>query len=382
MTSDAARVDARHSDTGRVWFAHFLRGPACIVVMLDHYLFLYPTDPHVVSEIGHFATHRAPFKPFYATIFDFDNPLRISIGIVALTQLFLISGFVIPYALSRTPVRAFTIRRVLRLYPTLWACLAVILAVLAVQAHRHGTPFPFGGKAISINASVFAPYFGQLWIEPTMWTLAVEEIFYGVAAVMAWRGVLGDARWLIGVSVISLLIAAVDSPVSHHALYSLEFHVTLLPFVFIGVAMHEVFAGRWSRTRGVAVSAVLFAIWQTALIMGPMGFVAAPYGRSTAIGLLLFAMIAFSRKQLPYNRTIDGLSSISYPVYLLHGVIGYVLLNWMTYHGVDFHLSVIVIASLVITGSVAVHKVVEKPSIEFGRRLSRRFGAPAPDRTA
>lgn len=358
---------------GRIWFAHWLRGPACVLVMLEHLMFGYRVNPVVAADVGHFSPERAPSWPPFAALFDFTRGPRIALGVIALVQLFLISGFVIPFSLERNSVRSFTVRRLFRVYPTLWAGLAITLTVLAIQARIFHTPYPFDAHDISINATVFAPYVGVLWIEPSCWTLAIEELFYFIAATMAWRRVLGDAKWIIAVSVACAAVAAIPAPTTNPMLFWFEYHVSLLPFVFIGVVAHEVFTRRWSQRKGATIAVALFGIWLFALCVGPMGAVAAPYSRAAALGVLLFAAIAVVGNRLPYNRVVDRLASISYPVYLLHQVVGYVALHALERQGLNFYLALVIVLTFVVASAVLVHHLVEVPSMRVGRRLGARL---------
>ncbi len=103
---------------------------------------------------------------------------------MALCLFFLVSGFVVPYALERGTLGSFFVRRFFRLYPTLWVVPpASTWRVLALQARvPGGRPSRSARRTSPATPSSSSPYLRMPWIEPVLWSLAVEELFYVLAA--------------------------------------------------------------------------------------------------------------------------------------------------------------------------------------------------------
>lgn len=356
---------------GRIWFAQFLRAPACVMVVVAHWMYLYPRSPDEAAAVGHFPPIGPPMHVAWMPWINFEETTHISLGVIALVQLFMISGFVIPYSLERNAVRSFSARRVFRLYPTMIACLFLTAGTLWLQTHLTHAPRPFGGRTFVENATLLAPYGGREWIEPTMWTLPVEELFYVTAAFMAFRGVLGRAEWLVGVAAGITALTFVSAPPSNAALFWFIYNITLLPLIFVGVAIHEVYARRWSVTKGATVGATLFTLYVVALYVGPQNFHARVNAQSALLGALLFATMAWANPRIPYHRAIDGLASLSFPLYLLHGVNGYLLIHWLQTQGVSYYAALLIAAAAIVPLAIVMHHLVEMPSMRMGRRVGQ-----------
>jgi len=124
----------------------------------------------------------------------------------------------------------------------------------------------------------------------------------------------------------------------------------------------------------------LYALFVVGLYVGPNGPQASLYSRSAAVGIAIFVLLAARSAHVKYSRVLDFLSSISYPLYLLHGVNGYVLLRWLEAHGISYYIGLPVALAAAIAGAVAVHYAIERPVIRLGRRIgsARRSKTPAP----
>lgn len=369
MTAENLRVP-RGENAGRIWFAHVLRGLAALLVAVAHLGTIYPAGPLVAAAIGHFTPRANVIAVPWSPWFRFESTFHVSLGPLAVVLFFLVSGFVIPFSLHRTSVRAFTARRFFRIYPTLWACLAITLLVLVVQHAISGSPVPFTRPVIAKNATLISPYTDDPWIEPAAWTLAIEELFYVTAALLAWRGVLDKARWLLAVAAGCALVAFVPS--TQHGspvVFWLTYNLTFLPMLLVGTVIHEVWERRWSRNKAVAVGAGLFALYVIGLYAGPNNPQATLYFRSSLISLAIFVTLARYGSRLKYSRPLDLLSSISYPLYLLHGVNGYVLLRWLEAHNVSYYIGLPIAIVAALAGAALVHYFVEVPMTRVGRRV-------------
>jgi peptidoglycan/LPS O-acetylase OafA/YrhL len=102
------------------------------------------------------------------------------------------------------------------------------------------------------------------------------------------------------------------------------------------------------------------------------------YSLGYSLGVLLF--IVGTRVIRIEWRPLAWLGVISYSIYLFHPVVFSPVLHWMRHLPPDswwrsWHLGSYVIAVLLLTIAFAaiVYRFVEKPGIELGRRLARRW---------
>lgn len=348
-----------------------LRGIAALLITLVHLGWLYPNSPDHAAAFGQFPSRGGEIHTPWLSWFDFEIWAQFRLGYVAVALFFLVSGFVIPFSLRETTLRGFTARRFFRIYPTLWACLAITLAVLFVQRWISGSPVPFSFGDVVKNGALLAPYLGVFWIDPVLWTLAIEELFYVCAGVLAWRSRLDDGVSLVVVAVGCAAIAFVPNSLDGTPwLYWLAFNVAFLPLVFVGTVAYEVWRNQWSLRRGVTVGAVLYGLFTVSILANPNGPLAVPYLTSSVLAIGLFALLAANAERVKYSPWLDRLGSISYPLYLLHQVNGYVLMRWLEAHGVSYYIGLPIAIAAAVGGALLVHQLVELPMMRIGKRIA------------
>ena len=81
--------------------------------------------------------------------------LHIDPGTAAVGMFFMLSGFVIPFALERRTLVAFGLRRILRVYPTLWA--ATALSIFFIWLTTRGQTFPLGQGQVVTSGTLDQP---------------------------------------------------------------------------------------------------------------------------------------------------------------------------------------------------------------------------------
>lgn len=359
-----------------MWFAHAIRGPACLLVVFTHLFDLFPNAQTLVAQIAHFEPVTGlPSVPWLGLL-RFLAQHSISTGAVGVLLFFLVSGFVIPFSLEHRDLRGFFVRRLFRLYPTLWICLLITVSVLMVQSHIHGTPLPFGKRILGANALLVSPYLGLPWIEPVFWSLAVEELFYLIAAIVAWRGLLASRLVILllaaGLAASSM---ATEGASPGSAAFWLGFHATFVIFILIGVALHYLHRRRWGTVESLAIAAAIFLLYVVAIHRGALAPQAGVYLPSSVVALAVFGGLFLVQARLPYSALLDRLSNISYPLYLLHGVNGYVVTRAVYVVTDNYYVAVATALAASVLLATVVHLLVETPTNNYGRRLSRRLKA-------
>jgi peptidoglycan/LPS O-acetylase OafA/YrhL len=100
---------------------------------------------------------------------------------------------------------------------------------------------------------------------------------------------------------------------------------------------------------------------------------------SYAMAFGTFLALFLVRGHIGRNRVLAALSAISYPLYLVHSVTGYIVLQFMRLGlGASYITAVAaaIAASLVL--ATLLHFAIERPSMALGRRLSSIVGAGSP----
>jgi peptidoglycan/LPS O-acetylase OafA/YrhL len=374
-------TQAKGSD--RIEFANSLRGIAAVSVVIAHHVEAFWIGQPVVAVLtGMPALSFAP--PWFATAF---SALPLSFAAFGVGLFFVISGFVIPFSLVRYDARAFLTGRLLRIYPTYWVGFSVsVAAVLIGNVLVGGTP-PFNAGQAALH--YLPPLRAILYSKPIdgiIWTLEIELFFYLVCALLAGAIGRGDRR--VGLAPFALFALWLPfyafcghPPAGLEKLAGrLEFIAVYLPFMifmFTGVALN--FRQRGLISRGLAGAwiaacvAMFMAAWATKFLgpgwAGLLVGVIEPESYLAALALFLAAMAAQDFfKAHPAFRFI---ADISYPLYVVHGLGGYVMLQLMAGRGVEPHLALGITLVAVFAAAWAIHHFVETPTHRYGQNLAR-----------
>ncbi len=281
---------------------------------------------------------------------------------------FIISGFVIFMTLERTAtVRDFAVSRMTRLYPAFLASLAATLLV----SHALGfTPGQAGPAAIAANLTMVPQLFGVEGIDASYWSLLYELVFYALAGTTVL--VLGarepELPCLVWIAVAEPIWIWTDRGGPQLAgMLTAAFYAHM--FV-IGIMLHRIHAGR-ARALTWLVLATALAVtskgahfdliplprfWYSALMAGFTGlvwFAATERGRILAVAPLRF------------------LGRISYPLYLVHQVVGYAVMWRLEGQGLDPNLAVAAAILVALLLAAAISRWIEWPA---QRWLRARLG--------
>jgi peptidoglycan/LPS O-acetylase OafA/YrhL len=352
-----------------------LRALACAGVVVEHLCRTYPAAPKVVSQFTTLPPYQA-FKPFWEPAAQFfAQRVHFNWGVCGLIVLFQISGFVIPFSLEHGSASSFALRRVLRVYPTLWCALLPLVALIALQAHVSHVPGPFTLDQVGANLLLVTPYVGLGWVDPVAWTIPVELLFYAIVALMSAAGLLRRPPAVLGVATLAAVLATFVGSDQTHAPFGalgwwLAFNATFVLVILLGLCWNRLYARTWRPATCAATAGGIAALFAISAQFGPLHLSATTWFFSVPYGVIAFGLCFALRDRLPYSRAIDRLAGISYPLYLVHGVIGYILLNHLTALTGSYYLSLAVALVVVVWFAWLLHARVEGPSAALAKRLT------------
>lgn len=284
-------------------------------------------------------------------------------GYLGVDAFFLISGFVILLtALPRGP-GSFVASRITRLYPAYWFCVCTAFAGFYLMEGRHD------GQAWLIwlaNMSMLQSFVGLPDIDGVYWTLAVELRFYLLIFLLL---VLGQAKrieaalwlWLLALLAMDLklllapawLEAALLKPWAHYFIAGAGFYLVWLQRL------------SWSRALLLALCAlraVQHAYWYM-LLKAKLTGVAMDRWVVTAVVLALFLLfLAIALRKLDGLRLGRwvGLGVLTYPLYLIHEVLG----KWLLFGHLNATyptLQLVAVLLLAIACAWLIQRLVERP---------------------
>lgn len=300
-----------------------------------------------------------------------DNWYRniVKYGWLGVPVFFVISGYCIMLSAFHSANSAdFLSRRFFRIYPPYWLSLLVVLLAACIQKLYlgsnavHNMPRDTGALLANITLTT-APLTHIDTSNWVYWSLTCELLFYIIVALGLLAGKNHIGYLLAAVSLLPSLL-----PVQH---YGLLCFVDQWPAFGMGLSVFYFFrtADRWSWIG----FAFLFAV----NLYGLLGSQAYPlYYKAFTIGATALITITHYIK-VPRN-ILSTVGLYSYSVYLIHVPVGVFILglvesNFIKQHPIFNFLYDLVVCLLVSVIAWQMHKFVEQPAINYGRRFSQRY---------
>lgn len=357
------RRDYSEIPRGEFGFINLLRGPAALLVVYSHFVGQYLSWTHQTYWL----------KRWVDALFEKPMVIVDHFGQLGVMVFFLISGFIITHvARSENPLR-FSIRRVFRIYPAYWLVVAVVIGFGLFDI-----PFDYGALHDWRNVLRIATITNYLH-EPqnvvlgVAWTLQIEVMFYALVACVT---PLIRRRPLVALCVELAFVYAVIAS-AHRAgpdWFLFAANVAYLPYLLIGQAIYFYWAGGLNGPRALALGwlayfAAVYGVWNIHIeFLDPSH--SRILGLIFALGIFVWAMNYGHRIGL--MRVPRFLSDISYSLYLVHGPVGLSMIEDLRARiGYGNAAALALVTSLAL--AYIIHRFIERPFIEMGRRLSNRF---------
>jgi peptidoglycan/LPS O-acetylase OafA/YrhL len=249
-------------------------------------------------------------------------------GYLGVNVFFILSGFVILLTAYEKDALAFSFARMVRLYPAYWVCVSLTsLAIVLAGNVRHLTPFQYFANLTMVHS-----YFGVTDISGVYWTLAVELKFYFLVFLVLAIRQIHRMGYFLGLWLLASILLSFSRP-----------HGVLVFFLF----------PEWSSY--FIAGATFFLIYRDGLNLYKTLVIALCYGLSVAYAVnlvpaagadlsrqtsapvlivlltvfyLMFFAIALRRTSFQRSsKFCYVLGMITYPLYLVHQDIGYLLLH-------------------------------------------------------
>jgi peptidoglycan/LPS O-acetylase OafA/YrhL len=390
------RTEGRFPISGKPEYAYIdcLRGYAVLMVIINHVTYTIPQLPWRAHQLGAFGWHGVQlfFLASCITLLMSSNYERARMGRVSKTDFF--------------------IRRFLRIAPMYYLA-ALLYWVMFPSAQANLTQLLASLAFVNAWHPVTTTTTGDWQVVPGGWSIGVEFTFYFLfpallslittfrRAVLALIVTLA-AGMVIGSLMTAPLVARYGAVPTDNFLYFWFFNQA--PVFALGAVAYFTIRGveanpDWKlthilrqRTR-LVLSASLIALLVIAVAPIPFSHhllfkPALPQFLAASLAFFVFILaMSQSRKSKLINPLIAGLGKVSFSAYLLHFA---VIKLVMTDHPGIFHIhdtgwtaivaflcSIVIVTALTYLVSAATYTVVEKPMMDWAKRLTR-----GPDRAA
>jgi peptidoglycan/LPS O-acetylase OafA/YrhL len=353
----------------RIEFANGLRGIAALSVITGHYLGTFWKLTEAVAGLTGMV--RAPVAlPFFV---EWVGASPINLGAFGVALFFLISGFVIPLSFQSYGRLDFLVARFFRIYPTYWIGLSASLIVLLIGGRLLGTPFPDSAAEVLYGYLIGARDIAFVRsVDGVVWTIEIELKFYLICALIApWlRQVSLKVFWIpcLLLAIACLLGVALIPSATTTTLYFALLSAPYLLFMFVGVAFNFLYRGKLrAPAAGLAVLGMMlmFGVAQHFNFLAYDAFLP-----SFAAAVAVFAVAMRFPKIIGSIPLIGFWADISYPLYVVHGLTGYVLMEVLLARGVGPWSAIPIAFAAVTVLATALHVTVETSSREMGRRAA------------
>ncbi|MEK7622392.1 MAG: acyltransferase [Patescibacteria group bacterium] len=321
----------------RLIFLDELRGLAILCIMLFHYLYLYDL------RYGH----------LYTFSFNFHWG-----GFFGIYLFFVISGFVVMKSLERVKKPLdFIINRLSKLYPSYWLAMIITYTFVFI----FGLPGrEVGFKDFLINLSMLQHWLGVPDVDGVYWILPIFLIFYGFIVLTLLTKQLKHIE-IIGVGwlIIEVGLRLINFPY-RELIRSFFGFFDYAHLFLIGILFYQL------KTKG-------FIWWRNLLIWLVFLIELSNHKTTETISLLviltIFYLIIINKLQIMENRLFKWLGQISYPLFLVHTNIGYVVIQ-KVYTFSDSPLLILGLPFLItLLLATAIYYWIEKPALTTIRNI-------------
>lgn len=307
-----------------------IRGIAALSVLLCHYCYGY----YVLFDVS-------------------ENGISAARTFGLAVQLFfMLSGFVIFYSVnSNTLVFTFLKKRFIRLYPTFWICLLISYASIKI----FGLPgLEVTGKEAFFNITMLPQFFGALKVDSCYWTLVPEFFFYLMMGGLIYFKLLDK---MVIVSLVWLFLSFIHLHVYHIKVLGLLLNLDYASYFLAGIMVYELKRDKKQK--------IFWVILFITVVLGLSKYLDSIGNLMVLTALYLFFIsLIFSDLKFLENRVLLFLGKISFPLYLLHQNIGFIIINY-TKDYFDYMWVIVPPIIICILLATLVTFYIEKPIIKY-----------------
>ncbi|MEU4427298.1 acyltransferase [Actinoplanes sp. NPDC024001] len=298
-------------------------------------------------------------------------------GWLGVELFFLISGFVICMSSWGRSTGAFARSRIVRLFPAYWAAVLITVTVTTIWT----MPRPLEGtwSDVLVNLTMLQQPLGAPRVEGVYWTLWAEARFYLLFGLVVWWGL--TARRVLGLGYAWLIVSAYTVEAKMPVLTSI-FMPDYAPYFVGGIGFFLIHKrGHDLKVWGLVAFSWLVAQHHTYEAVGQVGE-ALKRPLSGAAGVLLVTVFYVLMAGVALGwftrlnwRWMTSAGLLTYPLYLLHEKIGWVIIYNLREVRPRYVTLGITVAAMLLA-SWLLHRLVERPLSGY---LRTRLATPTPN---
>ena len=294
-------------------------------------------------------------------------------GYLGVQLFFVISGFVIAYSAEGRTAREFIVARASRIYPGFLICMTLtFLATITFGAPR----FEASLTTWLANFIIVAPALKRPFMDGAYWSIVYELVFYTWTLVFIATGLF--ARRLSVIVALWLTLSLVNELFIGSMPLKRLFITDDSGFFAAGLMLYALFSGRRSVLNWILLAAATAGGVKQALI--GVNWDRAHFGveysdtviAAVSVGIVILVGVCLLPKRVPLpTGLVIALGGLTYPLYLLHQHLGFMIFNRLEGIAPAPVLAVLT-ASAMLGLAFLVWRFVERP----GQRLMKAYLPP------
>lgn len=307
------------------------------------------------------------------------SEIPFDLGAYGVSIFFLISGFVISMSLEHKSIRQFVMKRILRIWPVYVTGFSATFFMIWAYTKWSGTAFPYEIKDWVIQCSLLRDWLWIPCIDGISWTLVAELKFYIVMCVIFYFHKAQCKRSLIGIAAAMLVF---NASTCHIMEYLLEYHIRIYYIVYtlvfsninilymlLGVCIYNYYKKYWTVEAFTSMLIIIYLMLGLSVAFSYLRDMLQLYTTSYLFGLLTFLAAYVLKDRVAKRKLLNKIGEISYPLYVVHGLNGYIMQTFLVQHQVYPLLCFVAVVTAAVIAADFLHRTVEKFCEQWSGRV-------------
>ena len=349
-----------------------LRSFSALGIVFYHYCIFFFTAQDFSAKLCCFS----PLDFSEYSFIDFFKIFPLDMGKFFVAIFFLLSGFLIPYLIDHYPTRqAFLKNRFFRLWPIYAVGLLFNIMFVWGACLYNQIPFPYSFNTLLASFLCLRDFLDYPFITGVIWTFEVEVKFFLFCFIIYPLLKKPSPQKLlllqIGLFFFCFNLASFLQESSEENLRLFNFFKVLsldlrfFCFLFLGIFLSLFYEKKITFKNWVIFSIALIVLFwiETALIFKPERVF--KYLVSYIPAWIIFVASTWPKEiqtiAQRQSTIFRFLADISYPLYLIHAIPGYILIYILFDHGIPIFIGILIAFILSIIFAVLLNNKIEKP---------------------
>lgn len=371
-------------------FVIFLRGGGAIVVLLSHLLMMFWSGG--VGGIWPFlTTTNSPFGLRAINPADFIARLHLNAGNIGVAFFFLITGFLLSGSIRKikTPGK-FLLLKCLHIYPVYIVEFTVTFIFIWLYTNHVGIDFPYSFGDWLSQVTLIRAFLWQPSIDGLSWTLVADvELYLLFTAMIAVKRISAkDCTFVGGMLTLVTVVCGINmSRLLGNGMYTLFYlcsyittAVFCLTYMLIGFIISEYENENIDLWQLIGSEIILYICFIFSCYANNSFDDSVAYqtvcGYSFSLLIFVICYMLYKTghcKRLFANALIGKVAKISYSLYILHGLNGYIIETFLFSKGINNYLNFFLTVTAVTVLSVFMYYCCEKPFGKLYREVYKKI---------